>query len=176
MTHRRTRVIALLSLLFAAVNSMTVTIRPATSKDLFSVRRVLFQEAMNPLSISERTLLVAAQSEEGDMVGFGQIRPLDSVYSELASLYVYPEHRNRGIGSALVEKLLERHDADPFHSKRVCLLTLKPTMKFYEKHGFVEHMSIDDLPSALQFEFRAGSLVSSMLGNDICCMVRDAKE
>ena len=119
--------------------------------------------------------MVAAQSEQGDMIGFGQIRPLDSIYSELASLYVYPEHRNRGIGSALVEKLLQRHDADPFHSKRVCLLTLKPTVRFYEKHGFVEQISIDDLPSALQFEFRAGSLVSSILGNDICCMVRDTK-
>ncbi|KAI2494055.1 hypothetical protein MHU86_20498 [Fragilaria crotonensis] len=176
MTRQRTRIISLLPLLITAVHGMAVTIRPATAMDLFSARKILFQEAMNPLAISERTLLVAAQSEDGDMVGFGQIRPLDSVYSELASLYVYPEYRRQGIGSALVEKLLERHDADPFHSRRLCLLTLMPTVKFYEKHGFEVQTSIEDLPSAFQFEFKAGALVSSILGNDICCMVRDGSK
>lgn len=149
-----------------------LVIGPATSTHVFLARQILFQEAMNPLSISKRTLLVA-QSDDGSMVGFGQIRPLDGVYSELASLYVDPEHRQQGIGSALVEKLLQRHDADLMAPPRVCLLTLQPTTTFYERHGFMVHTCIDDLPASLQFEFTAGSLVSTFLGNDICCMVRD---
>jgi ribosomal protein S18 acetylase RimI-like enzyme len=173
-----------LLLLIAVVNSLVI--RPATSKDIFSARKILFQEAMNPLSISERTLLVACDDDDDDddddndndkiMVGFGQVRPLDAAYSELASLYVDPDHRHQGIGSALVEKILERHDADVYSPSKVCLLTLLPTTKFYEPHGFVVQTILDDLPATLQFEFKAGSLVSSFLGNDICCMVRDKKK
>ena len=162
----------LYTLIFIAVVTNSLVIRPATSKHVFLARKILFQEAMNPLSISTRTLLVA-QSDDGTLVGFGQIRPIDAVYSELASLYVDPEHRHQGIGSALVKKLLQRHDSDTLAPPKVCLLTLQPTTKFYETHGFMVQSRIDDLPAALQFELKAGSLVSTFLGNDICCMVRD---
>ena len=42
---------------------------------------------------------------------FGQICPLDDKYLELASLYV-PQYHRQGVGSALVQELLECHDAD----------------------------------------------------------------
>lgn len=102
------------------------------------------------------------------MIGFGQIRPLNIEYSELASLYVLPDYRQQGVGSALVKELLARHEDDT----KVCLLTLKPTMSFYEMHGFVCIKSLEDLPSNLKFEFKVGSLISSFLGNDLVCMVR----
>ena len=91
----------------------------------------------------------------------------------LASLYVDPEHLHQGIRSALCKKLLQRHDTDTLAPPKVCLLTLQPTTKFYEPHGFMVQSRIDDLPATLQFELKAGSLVSTFLGNDICCMVRD---
>ena len=140
----------------------------ATGNDVFLARKMLFQAAMNPLSMSTQTLLIAYNGQSEDMIGFGQIRPLNTEYSELASLYVLPNYRQLGVGSALVNELLARHED---HTK-VCLLTLEPTMPFYERHGFVRIESLEDLPSSVQFEFKAGSLISSFLGNDLVCMIR----
>ena len=158
----------LLSLCFHHVCSLVPSFRKATSNDVFLARKILVQEAMNPISISTRTLLVAHYDQSNAMIGFGQIRPLNIEYSELASLYVLPDYRQQGVGSALVKELLARHEDDT----KVCLLTLKPTMSFYEMHGFVCIKSLEDLPSILKFEFKVGSLISSFLGNDLVCMVR----
>jgi N-acetylglutamate synthase-like GNAT family acetyltransferase len=135
----------------------------------------MFQEKMNPLSISQDRLVVAFDdSDENSLLGFGQIRPLDGVYSELASLYVNPEHRQQGIGGALVQQLLLRHDQAEAPTT-VCLLTLRSTTPFYENLGF-EVMDKDEIqssmPSSFQFEYAAGSVVSSLLGNGLVCMVR----
>lgn len=148
--------------------SLALVFREATSDDVFFARKILFQEAMNPLSVSMRTLLVAHDVENQDILGFGQIRPLDGQYSELASLYVLPDYRGQGIGSSVVEELLKRHE----DGTKVCLLTLRPTTSFYEAHGFLPIESSNDLPASVQFEFKAGSLISIVLGNDLVCMVR----
>ena len=52
-----------------------------------------------------RCLLVAHDVNQG-ILGFGQIRPLDDKYSELASLCV-PQYHHQGVGSALVQEFLE---------------------------------------------------------------------
>jgi GNAT superfamily N-acetyltransferase len=156
--------------------------RSASDNDVSSAKKILFQQAMNPLSVSKERLLVAFDESQNDktLLGFGQIRPLggdndEVVYSELASLYVLPEHRKQGIGGALVEALLERHKASSSSSKRVgvCLLTLKPTAPFYETYGF--HVASESerkqLPSSIQLEFKAGTALSMFLGNDLVCMI-----
>ena len=57
--------------------------------------------------------------------------------------------------------------------KRVCLLTLEPTVGFYKRFGF-ERTEPGALPSAvMRLEFQAGALVSSLLGNELVCMVRE---
>jgi ribosomal protein S18 acetylase RimI-like enzyme len=148
--------------------------RSAIDNDVSSAKKILFQQAMNPLSVSKERLLVAFDESQNakPLLGFGQIRPLGEVYSELASLYVMPEHRKQGIGGALVEALLERHKASS-SSKRVCLLTLKPTAPFYETYGF--HVASESerkqLPSSIQLEFKAGTALSMFLGNDLVCMI-----
>jgi ribosomal protein S18 acetylase RimI-like enzyme len=139
----------------------------------------MLQEAMNPISISQDHLLVAFDDDDPaeKLMGFGQIRPLDGVYSELASLYVFPDHRSKGIGGSLVEELLERYDKQGTTNApgTVCLLALSETAPFYEKYGFMvvnENEIQSDLPSSLKFEYKAGSVLSSILGNDLVCMVR----
>lgn len=162
-------------------------IRPATSLDVSSARKILFQEAMNPLSISTETLLVASENQyetngnynDNALMGFGQIRPLNDEYSELASIYVMPNCRHQGVGTALVSKLLEKHDNEAISSfanhpqKSVCLLTLRPTVLFYQKHSFLVVTEKDMVPPPLRFEYAAGSVLSAILGNDIVCMVRE---
>ena len=185
------------SMQLSFLQALSVHFRQATAKDVSAARKILFSEAMNPLSVSEATLLVASsdgatdRSVNDDMVGFGQIRRLNDDYSELASLYVLPSHRKRGIGTALVQELLERYEnskdsssgsssgtaaaatATCTDSGKVCLLTLAPTVPFYEPHGFVVVEDTTDLPTSVQFEIQAGSAISKFLGNQLVCMVRD---
>jgi ribosomal protein S18 acetylase RimI-like enzyme len=160
---------------FVAVQALVVDFRPATPADVLFARKTMLQQAMNPLSISQQTLLVAFDGEHCNekLVGFGQIRPLTGDYSELASLYVLPEHRKRGIGTFLVRELLRRHDAEKDQAAVVCLLTLRPTIPFYTPHGFkVVQGDEASMPKPLEFEFKAGSVISALLGNELVCMVR----
>jgi ribosomal protein S18 acetylase RimI-like enzyme len=178
--------------------------RSATPDDVALARKTMMQQAMNPLSISKEHLLVAFD-EDADakdtaagsiprLLGFGQIRPLDnnnnnnnnnSSYSELASLYVLPNQRGQGIGGALIQELLSRHDNakqpntrkgddDDDDARVVVLLTLRPTMPLYEKYGFaiVNSNQMSELPRSLQLEYQAGCIVSTFLGNDLVCMKR----
>mmetsp|Transcript_94689 Transcript_94689/g.265141 ORF Transcript_94689/g.265141 Transcript_94689/m.265141 type:complete len:195 (+) Transcript_94689:78-662(+) len=173
----------LLLLLFFVVTLFltadSYSIRPATAQEVSSARKILFSQAMNPLSISLETLLVACE-ESGEnssaLLGFGQIRPLDDQCSELASLYVIPGRRNQRIGSAIVQALLDRHYSDEQHSQ-LCLLTLKPTIGFYEAFGFrvADELERKKLPKAIQLEFQAGNALSFVLGNDLVCMVKQNK-
>lgn len=151
--------------------------RDATQSDVWTARKILLQEAMNPLSISkDNNFVVAFDADKNDesVVGFGQIRHLDSEYAELASLFVRPEFRQQGIGGKLVEMLLARHYADGNSIQKVCLLTLKPTIPFYERHGFQQVTTTERrlLPLSVQLEFVAGRAISSCLGNEIVCMMQ----
>lgn len=147
--------------------------RSATDGDISTARKILFEEKMNPISLSRENLLVAFDDvlDEKPLLGFGQIRPLDENYAELASLYVLPERRKRGIGSGIIVELLRRHKESP-SSQKVCLLTLKPNASLYEKFGFkiVLDNERKKLPTSLQFEFQAGNALSFFLGNDLICM------
>jgi ribosomal protein S18 acetylase RimI-like enzyme len=151
--------------------------RAATDADVSAARKIMFQQVMNPLSLSKENLLVAFDDNaNGDsLLGFGQIRPLADDYSELASLYVLPERREQGIGGATVQALLERHSASASTTpKPVCLLTLKPTASFYERYGFqiASERERKKLPKSLQLEFQAGNALSFILGNDLVCMIQ----
>lgn len=170
-------------------NVMAWSIRPATPADVSQARKILFQQLMNPLSISEETLLVACRRDDDDapedddkyaMIGFGQIRPLGNNFAELASLYVNPNYRQQGVGRGLVTALLERNDKEnpSAAQQHVCLLTLRPTVPFYEPHGFQVVTNIEEqrrLPASLQLEYAAGSAISMVLGNEIVCMVQKIK-
>jgi ribosomal protein S18 acetylase RimI-like enzyme len=161
----------------ATAAALEVHFRKATPDDVSFARKTMFQEAMNPLSIAKEHLLVASFSENkpDDPVAFGQIRPVNADYCELASLYVLPEFRKQNIGHALVGELLRQFEDDKARNKqrKICLLTLRPTMKFYEQHGFREATDITTLPASIRFEHAAGTVLSSILGNDLACMVRD---
>lgn len=134
------------------------------------------------------------EKEEGRVVGFGQIRPLpqeekddgsaSASFWELASLFVDPDHRRKGVGTAIIQELLRRHDeaqqqqqqGDSHPEAIVLLLTLAPTAPLYEPHGFqvVDPASSEfrNLPKSVRLEHAAGKAVSWVLGNELVCMVR----
>jgi GNAT superfamily N-acetyltransferase len=54
----------------------------------------------------------------------------------LKTLYILPGHQNHGIGSVLMQRIIERSDASgkPIQLR---VLRVNPARRFYERHGFV---------------------------------------
>jgi ribosomal protein S18 acetylase RimI-like enzyme len=112
-----------------------------------------------------------------------------SRYSELASLFVLPPYRHQGIGTAIVTELLRRYDFNSVNHyenqksndtstiNSLVLLTLRPTISFYERFGFhvMNNSSWNDyshLPTTFLLEYKLGQFISALLGNEIVCMIR----
>ena len=161
-------------------SSPVIKYHQASREHINYARRSILENLMNPLSLSEKNLLCAIDDKSGDLVGFGQIRPLDHGASgcknyELASLFVKPEYRSLGIGSDIVRELLQRFDDCQNDSNTsLYLLTLRTTRNFYEAFGFkvLAGKDIKNIPSTLQFEVTMGNIISSVLGNQLVCMCR----
>ena len=142
-----------------------LTLRRGNEGDANTIRLAILREKMNPLGLDPRRFVVA--EEDGRVVGFGQLKPWETLSNrpkgdfvgnvvrmlnlqpnwrgqllELASLVVMPEHRGRGVGTALLNRLIEDsiNAKDPEtllkQETTVCLLTLKSTVGFYERAGF----------------------------------------
>jgi GNAT superfamily N-acetyltransferase len=155
---------------------------------------------------SPRATSAGDKEEEERVIGFGQIRPLPQEekngggggkegaasfedsrpasvsFWELASLFVDPEHRRKGVGTAIIQELLRRYDEHhgvalgTTEATAVLLLTLAPTAPLYEPHGFrvvdTASSEFQKLPESVRLEHAAGKAVSWLLGNELVCMVR----
>jgi GNAT superfamily N-acetyltransferase len=182
----------------SSCNGYNIKYRTATSADVSLAREILLQQAMNPFSIEEANMLVAYDADEIDdgisgVVGFGQIRSIGTgsstklKYSELASLYVEPSYRRRGIGSMIIQQLIERYydnnqqselNNNDVSGSAICLLTLRTTASLYERHDFVvmpmDSKDFQQLPKSIRLEATVGRILSGFLGNDLICMVRNS--
>ena len=150
--------------------------RRATEADSALISQMVQGEKMNPLFQDPVNFLIA-QDDENQVVGIGQIRPLGKQY-ELASLVVREDMRGNGIGTALVNELLERHkakilavvaDPDAMALPDVFLLTLKSSTPFYSRMGFLE-IPVSMAPMGMQMEAAAGGIVAKMSGGELTCM------
>ena len=150
--------------------------RRATEADKALISQMVQGEKMNPLFQDPVNFLIA-QDDENQVVGIGQIRPLGKQY-ELASLVVREDMRGNGIGTALVNELLERHkakilagvaDPDAMVLPDVFLLTLKSSTPFYSRMGFLE-IPVSMAPMGMQMEAAAGGIVAKMSGGELTCM------
>lgn len=78
------------------------------------------------------------EDRTGEVVGMGRVIGDGGWYFHVADMAVLPEHQRRGIGDAVLTRLVEvvRAKAPPD-----CYLTLMadpPGRRLYAKHGFVE--------------------------------------
>ena len=153
---------------------VAVNIRRAGSEDMSFIQKGMAAEKMNPLFLQQDRFMVAEVIDAGGttrLAGCGQIRPLDTETDEVASLYVDPSSRRLGIGTKILTALLRRH-AQQQDAHRLCLLTLKKTMPFYEPWGFKE-VETTELPNTLQMEYKAGQLVTWVLREELVALSCD---
>lgn len=123
------------------------TIRRATTAD---VPRI--QQLIEPL-IQQRILLgkervvfyeliqefLVAEDANGELIGCGALHVMWADLAEVRTLAVLDEWRGRGVGHALVQRLIDR--ASALGVARVFCLTFE--VEFFERHGF---RAISDVP------------------------------
>ena len=141
-----------------------LTFRPGRMADTVPIAAAMATNLMNPLSIRAERFEVATGPDD-ERLGWGQLRPLgDDGLWELASVFVVPERRGEGIGSAVVRRLLATHAAAGRRVEDVYLLTLARTRPWYEALGFGD---AGDVPDALALEAAAGRAVTFALGEEL---------
>jgi N-acetylglutamate synthase-like GNAT family acetyltransferase len=120
-----------------------LVVRPARPDEARTIRRLVWNERLDPTGLDWRNFLVAELA--GRVVGCGQVRRLPGA-RELGSLVVVPEQRGRGIGAALVRALVER---SPGALYLFCRAELEP---YYARFGF-RRAGLRDLPVALRLKY-----------------------
>ncbi len=123
---------------------MAITYRPATDPDQPEIQRLLLEVGGDVWNLSASEFLVAVDDHE--LIGCIRIKDLGGE-KELGSLGVKSACRNRGIGTELVKRVLEK---EPF--RPVYLLCFAFREDFYRKFGFI---TVDPtlLPSQMRAEY-----------------------
>jgi ribosomal protein S18 acetylase RimI-like enzyme len=77
---------------------------------------------------------------DGDATaGMGGLRPLGDGIGEIKRMYVRPNHRGRGLGRVLVERLLDDGRACGFHTVRLDTAPfMAAAQRTYQRLGFVQ--------------------------------------
>jgi amino-acid N-acetyltransferase len=123
---------------------MTVAVRPARTCDVEHIRRLVDLYAPDGILLDKPTVtlyedvqefLVACDPESGDLVvGCGALHVMWEDLAEIRTLAVDAAARGRGVGHALLERLLER--AHDLGVRRLFCLTFE--VEFFARHGFRE--------------------------------------
>ena len=104
-------------------------LRTAADRDQATIRRIVRAAGINPTGLQWPRFIIA--EDAGDVVGVGQVKPHRDGTRELASIAVIPGRRRQGIGSAIVNALIEREHDEVLH------LTCRSELQgFYERFGF----------------------------------------
>src|ERR1700674_5026711 len=107
---------------------MPPTIRTATEADQPTIRRLIKEANINPMSLDWPNFVVA--EEDGAIVGVGQVKAHGDGSRELASIAVVPARQGQGIGRAIIETLVAREPS-------VLYLTCRRELEaFYRRFGF----------------------------------------
>jgi N-acetylglutamate synthase-like GNAT family acetyltransferase len=90
---------------------------------------------------------------------------------ELASVYVQNPYRGQGIGTELVKRVLKkRFSEDACLPSSIYCLTLATTVDWYRDNFGFEIVSSTDVPAPMALEVTAGSIITKLIGAQLCCM------
>lgn len=134
-------------------------IRPATSLDAAAIMEIYNREVLetahtfdlHPRTLEEQRryiedrsgglVVVTAENDDGDIVGFGSIsfyrdRPGYRTSVE-NSVYVHPDHHRAGVGSALLDELIQNATVHGFHAMFARIVDVQEaSVALHERHGF----------------------------------------
>jgi len=123
-----------------------IQIRPARTSDVREIRTLIDSFSTDGSLLSKATVTIFEDIQEflvaveGDrIIGCGALHVMWEDLAEVRTLAVVPDRSNEGIGSQLLEQLLDK--ARALGTRRVFCLTFRK--EFFGHHGFVE---IEDTP------------------------------
>lgn len=117
-----------------------IEVWPARANDVMAIRRLVEPEVAKRTIISKDAVAYyeslqefrVARDESGRLVGCGALHVLWEDLAEVRTLAVSERAKGRGVGGAILERLLE--DARDLGIKRVFCLTFETS--FFAGHGF----------------------------------------
>jgi amino-acid N-acetyltransferase len=134
-------------------DSEAVLIRKATVNDIEPIRQIINmyakKEMMLPRSVGELHECIRnfhVYEKDGEVLGCCALQVVWEDLGEVLSFAVVPEHREKGIGSRLLQANIE--DGKKLGIKKVFALTYVP--EFFEKRGFVR-IEKSELPHKVWF-------------------------
>ena len=130
------------------------TIRPARETEAARIRDLIHVVGINPMGLDWKRFVVAVNDRD-ELLGCGQIKPHGHEILELASIAVYPEHREKGVARAIIEHLLKD---SPRPLYLMCESAIGP---LYEKFGF-HAISYEEMPRYFQRISKLAGLVTTL--------------
>ena len=131
-----------------------ISIRPAMEAEATQIRGLIHLLGLIPVGLDWKRFVVAVNDRD-EMLGCGQIKPHGRDVLELASIAVYPEHQGKGIGRAIIERLLQNSP------RPLYLMCESSNGSLYEKFGFRE-ISYNEMPRYFQRISRVAGLVTTL--------------
>jgi N-acetylglutamate synthase-like GNAT family acetyltransferase len=131
-----------------------LVIRPATASDQSIIVELVRRARLNPRSLDWQRFLVA--EEHGAVIGIRQVKVHRAGTRELASGFVLPEHRRRGISARLMYNILERETGALY------LMCDRERTGYYESFGF-RRVPSRELPADFRREYYIGRVVTTLL-------------
>jgi amino-acid N-acetyltransferase len=120
---------------------MTVTIRPATTSDIKTIRHIIDVNKASRRMLEKETVTLYETVQEfvvaeidGKVVGCGALHVLWEDLAEVRTVGVEDNVRGQGVGHKILEELIER--AKKIGVKRIFCLTFET--EFFGRHGFKE--------------------------------------
>lgn len=129
-------------------------VRPACAKDIWTIRKLVLSAKLDPTQLRWSQFWVIECA--GRVVACGQLRSFPGA-QELGSLVVVPDWRGRGLGSYLVNCLIQEATQPLYLECLGSRLT-----KFYTRIGFVP-IAWQELPPPLKRKFGISQVASQLL-------------
>lgn len=126
-------------------------LRPASSKDKWAIQKLVLGAKLDPTQLRWQQFWVIEFNEQ--IVACGQLRSFPEA-QELGSVVVAPAWRNQGLGSFLIQHLIQQA-TQPLYLE--CLGNR--LAKFYTRFGFVA-IAWQELPRPLKLKFSLSALAA----------------
>ena len=133
---------------------MAIHIRPARQEEQQTIVSFVQKAKINPRNLHWQNFLIA--EEDGNIVGIRQVKVHEGGTREVASGFVLPEYRRRGISAQLMNALLAR-ETGPLYT-----MVNEKRAPYYEQFGF-RRVDVSQLPSDFRKEYRLGRIVTTLI-------------